>query len=83
MSAEYEQTVPIQEDQINQILAAAPVRDAVRVREVLAKARELKGLDLIDVATLNLFNQRKQVTQHLHWLKGLVPKPQVHDSDRL
>ncbi|MCX5769005.1 MAG: [FeFe] hydrogenase H-cluster radical SAM maturase HydG [Candidatus Hydrogenedentes bacterium] len=52
MSTQYEQTVPIREDEISQILAAAPVRDAVRVREVLAKARKLKGLDMLDVAAL-------------------------------
>jgi len=52
MSTEYEQTVPIREEEISQILAAAPVRDAVRVQEVLAKARELKGLDMRDVAAL-------------------------------
>jgi len=52
MSTVYNQTVPIKEEKINQILAAAPVRDAARVREVLAKAREMKGLDMHDVAAL-------------------------------
>ena len=52
MSTAYEQTVPIREEEINRILAAAPVRDAVRVREVLAKSREMKGLDMGDVAAL-------------------------------
>ena len=52
MSTAYEQTVPIREEEINQILAAPPVRDAVRVREVLAKSREMKGLDMGDVAAL-------------------------------
>jgi 2-iminoacetate synthase len=52
MSTEYEQTVPIREEEISRILAAAPVRDAARVREVLAKSREMKGLDMQDVAAL-------------------------------
>jgi 2-iminoacetate synthase len=43
---------PICEASIDATLAAAPQRDAARVREVLAKARELKGLDMQDVAVL-------------------------------
>jgi 2-iminoacetate synthase len=42
----------IQEDDINNILSGKSVRDAARVREVLAKARELKGLSMEDVAVL-------------------------------
>lgn len=42
----------IQESDINDILSRKTVRDAVLVREVLAKARELKGLSLEDVAVL-------------------------------
>ena len=42
----------IQEDDINHILSGKSVRDAALVREVLAKARELKGLSLEDVAVL-------------------------------
>ncbi len=42
----------IRENEIDAILAQGTVKDAARVREVLAKARELKGLDMQDVATL-------------------------------
>ena len=52
MAATETETVPILESEIDRILAAAPVRDAARVREVLAKAKELKGLDAQDVAAL-------------------------------
>jgi len=45
-------TVPIDEAQIEQTLSAATTRDAGRVREVLAKSLELKGLDLPDLAVL-------------------------------
>ena len=42
----------INEGQIEKALSEGTVRDARRVREVLAKAGELKGLDLRDVAAL-------------------------------
>lgn len=44
--------VPIREDEIDAVLSEGPVRDAGRVRAVLAKALELKGLDRHDVAAL-------------------------------
>jgi 2-iminoacetate synthase len=45
-------TVPINEAHINEVLAHRTDRDGARVREVLAKALELKGLDLPEIATL-------------------------------
>ena len=45
-------TVPIDEPGVNQALEAGNVRDAARVREVLAKSRELKGLDMEETAVL-------------------------------
>ena len=42
----------INEAAIEEILSGGPVRDAARLREVLAKALELKGLDFGDVAAL-------------------------------
>lgn len=45
-------TVPIDEALIHDTLAARQGHDAAQVREVLAKALELKGLDLADIATL-------------------------------
>jgi len=44
--------VPIDEEQIEAVLAEERRRDAVHVREVLAKAKELKGLNPHDVAAL-------------------------------
>jgi len=44
--------VPINEDGIHETLAQNKDRDASHVREVLAKATELKGLDLPDIAVL-------------------------------
>ena len=43
----------IDEAAIGEALGAASTKDAGRVREVLAKARELKGLDMDDVAILS------------------------------
>ena len=42
----------IHEEAIDEVLSKAPVRDAVRVREVLAKAKELKGLSMEEAAAL-------------------------------
>jgi len=42
----------IQNDAIDQVLHDGLSKDAVRVREVLAKARELKGLEMKEVAAL-------------------------------
>ncbi|MCL2330568.1 MAG: [FeFe] hydrogenase H-cluster radical SAM maturase HydG [Phycisphaerae bacterium] len=44
--------IPINEGQIEQVLKNCHHRDAVHVREILAKSLELKGLDLEDVAVL-------------------------------
>ncbi len=44
--------VPVNEEQIGRILETCHDRDAVRIREILAKARELKGLPMEDVAVL-------------------------------
>ncbi len=44
--------VPIREAEIDAILSQPKQRDAVQVREVLAKARELKGLSMQDAAVL-------------------------------
>ena len=44
--------VPIDEARIHTLLETARTSDAVRVREVLAKAKELNGLEERDVATL-------------------------------
>lgn len=45
-------SVPIQAEPIEHVLANCQTADAVRVREVLAKGRELKGLDARDIAAL-------------------------------
>lgn len=47
-----EQSVPINEADIEETLAHGVQHDATRVREALARAREIKGLDKFDVATL-------------------------------
>ncbi|MEW6355906.1 MAG: [FeFe] hydrogenase H-cluster radical SAM maturase HydG [Planctomycetota bacterium] len=44
--------IPIHEAEIEQCLAAARVRDAGRVREILVKAQGLKGLDMDEIAVL-------------------------------
>ena len=85
MSTKYEQTVPIREEEINRILAAAPVRDAVRVREVLAKAREQKGLDMRDVAALmpvsdpellgELFTAAREVKEQIYGRRLVIFAP--------
>ncbi len=43
----------IRQEEIDEALRAAQTKDAVRVREVLAKARELGGLDMDEVAILS------------------------------
>ncbi len=43
----------IDERAIDDALTAAATKDAVRVREILAKARELDGLDMDEVAVLS------------------------------
>lgn len=85
MSTMYNQTVPIREEEINQILAAAPVRDAVRVREVLAKAREMKGLDLPEIAALmpisdpellgELFAAAREVKENIYGRRLVIFAP--------
>jgi len=50
--SEHTSEIPINEAAIAGILASKPARDAAQVREVLAKARELKGLTLEDVSVL-------------------------------
>lgn len=45
-------TLPIREAEIETCLAQSKKGDAARIREVLAKAMKLKGLDLPDVAAL-------------------------------
>lgn len=45
-------SVPIQAEPIEHVLANCQTADAVRVREVLAKGSELKGLDARDIAAL-------------------------------
>ena len=52
LSAKDTNTVPIDEERIEATLAYGADKDALRVREVLAKASELKGLDARDVAVL-------------------------------
>jgi 2-iminoacetate synthase len=47
-----EQGTFIDEARIDEALQSAATKDAVRVREILAKARELKGLDMDEVAVL-------------------------------
>ena len=44
--------LPIHDSEIEQTLENARAADAVRVREILAKARELHGLDMSEVAAL-------------------------------
>ena len=45
-------TVPIDEARISNTLAQAATQDAARVREILAHAREGKGLDDAEMAVL-------------------------------
>ncbi len=49
---EHPETVPIDEEAIEATLAHGARKDAAAVREVLSKARELKGLDAPDIARL-------------------------------
>jgi len=68
--------VPIREDEIDAVLSEGQVRDAGRVRAVLAKALELKGLDRHDVAALmsvsdpellgELFSTARQVKEAIY-----------------
>lgn len=48
--------VEIREDAIHALLNRPPVRDAAAVRDILARARELRGLDPEDVARLASVN---------------------------
>jgi 2-iminoacetate synthase len=69
-------TIIINAEQIEHVLETNRVRDAVRVREVLARALEIKGLDMNDVATLmavsdpellgELFNTARRVKQTIY-----------------
>jgi 2-iminoacetate synthase len=71
-----EKTVPIDEADIEETLAHGVRHDAAQVREVLAKAREMKGLDKFDVATLmavsdpellgELFTTAKSVKEEIY-----------------
>ena len=47
------ETVPIDAARIDEVLQRAAAKDAAHVRDVLDKARELKGLDMEDVAVLS------------------------------
>ncbi len=68
--------VPIREEEIDAVLAAGATRDAAHVREVLAKAKELKGLSASDVAVLmpisdpellgELFATARQVKEEIY-----------------
>lgn len=70
------ETVPIREEEISSILAEGPVRDATRVREVLARARDMKGLNKHEVAALmdisdpellaELFSTAKDVKEKIY-----------------
>ena len=69
-------TIPINESDIESVLVAARHQDAARVREVLAKARTLKGLDMDEIAALmtvsdpdlmgELFDAAKQVKEEIY-----------------
>jgi 2-iminoacetate synthase len=69
-------TVPITEEEIEAILEREKRPDAPRVREVLAKAKELKGLDMREVAALmpvsdpdllaELFAAARYVKEHIY-----------------
>ena len=52
MSTASMEIVPINEPEIDAVLSLTPARDAARVGEVLAKAKELKGLDMHEMAVL-------------------------------
>jgi 2-iminoacetate synthase len=52
VSSSVKETVPIDEKEIQSILEQEKRADAPRVREVLAKAKEMKGLEPRDVAAL-------------------------------
>jgi 2-iminoacetate synthase len=68
--------VPIREEEIDAVLAAGSRRDAAHVREVLAKAKEMKGLSASDVAVLmpisdpellgELFATARQVKEEIY-----------------
>jgi len=53
MSEVTTKTVPIDHEAIEAALAYGAAKDAARVRDVLQKARALKGLDMSDVAVLS------------------------------
>ena len=71
-----EKTVPIDEADIEETLAHGVRHDAAQVREVLAKASQMKGLDKYDVATLmavsdpellgELFTTAKSVKEEIY-----------------
>lgn len=71
-----EKTIPIDEADIEETLAHGVRHDAAQVREALAKAREMKGLDKFDVATLmavsdpellgELFTTAKSVKEEIY-----------------
>ncbi len=59
----------IDEAKIEAVLASHRSTDAVRVREILAKARELKGLSLEDVAALSTVNDPALLDELFHTAK--------------
>ncbi|NLE58314.1 MAG: [FeFe] hydrogenase H-cluster radical SAM maturase HydG [Planctomycetes bacterium] len=75
----------IRESQIEQVLQSSRNHDASRVREILAKARELRGLSMDDVAVLtgvsdpellgDLFATARQVKQDIYGMRLVLFAP--------
>ncbi|MFV0421196.1 [FeFe] hydrogenase H-cluster radical SAM maturase HydG [Oleidesulfovibrio sp.] len=75
----------IDEEKIESVIAATAKPDAVRVREILAKAREAKGLDADETATLlqlkndeldhELFTTAKAVKQKIYGSRMVLFAP--------
>lgn len=75
----------VRERQIEQVLQSSRKQDASRVREILAKARELKGLPMDDVAVLagisdpellgELFATARQVKQDIYGTRLVLFAP--------
>jgi 2-iminoacetate synthase len=78
-------TVPIHEAEIDRILAGSGSSDPRRVREILAKARDLKGLDCTEVAVLmgvgdpellgEVFQAARQVKERIYGARLVLFAP--------
>jgi 2-iminoacetate synthase len=69
------ETFPLDEASIHLALATAPVDDPVRIREILAKARDMKGLDDSDLPPLMAIQDPallQEVFDAARWVKDQI-----------